>query len=473
MRLSPEQPTPKPQTSKPQPLASIPRNWVETLLNGLSAELESISPSELIALLPPGADDRLALLNCWALNARPDQLAPSLDETNPWRTWMIMGGRGAGKTRAGAEWIRHLATRADRPTSGPPRRFALIGETLGDARRVMVEGVSGLLSVHSDAERPLFEPSKNQLTWANGSIAHLFSAEDPDTLRGPQFEFAWCDEIAKWRHPQQAWDMLQFGLRLGTQPRALVTTTPRAIPLIKRLLADSGTVVSHTRTVDNAANLAASFITEMQRRYTGTALGRQELDGELITESAGALWRRDWIDTARITEQPELARIVVAVDPPVTANANSDACGIVVAAKGMDGRAYVLADRTIQGRSPDVWARAAIAAYRDFSADRIVAEVNQGGDMVPLTLRSVDATVPITQVRATRGKWLRAEPVAALYAEGRVIHVGAFPELEDQMLSFGTSTKGQARSPDRLDALVWALTALMLETEPQPNMRVL
>jgi phage terminase large subunit-like protein len=472
MQVNPEPPTPKPPSSSPlRPLT--PSDWVETLLNASSAELATISPDELIPLLPPGNADRLALRDSWALNGRHDQKAPALDPANPWRTWIILGGRGAGKTRAGAEWIRHLALHEHQPSPGPPRRFALIGETLGDVRRVMIEGVSGLLSVHPEHERPLFEPSKNQITWPNGAIAHIFSGEDPDALRGPQFEFAWCDEIAKWRHPQQAWDMLQFGLRLGLNPRAIVTTTPRPLPLIKRLLSDPTTVISHTRTIDNAAHLAASFITEMQRRYHGTALGRQELDGELITESAGALWRRDWIDTARIDEPPELARIVVAVDPPVTANANSDACGIVVAGRGIDGRAYVLADRTIQGRSPDVWARAAIAAYRDFAADRIVAEVNQGGDMVPLTLRSVDPTVPVTQVRATRGKWLRAEPVAALYAEGRVIHVGAFPELEEQMLTFGTSTKGQARSPDRLDALVWALTALMLDQEPQPNMRVL
>jgi phage terminase large subunit-like protein len=382
-----------------------------------------------------------------------------------------MGGRGSGKTRAGAEWIRHLALRLDDPPAGPPRRIALIAETLGDARRVMVEGVSGLLGVHADHERPQFEPSKNQITWANGTIAQLFSGDDPDTLRGPQFEFAWCDEIAKWRHAQEAWDMLQFGLRLGQSPRAVVTTTPRALPLLKRLLADPTTVITRSRTTDNRANLARSFITEMQRRYVGTALGRQELDGELITESAGALWRQDWIDSARVDDIPELNRIVVAVDPPVTANANSDACGIIVAGIGPDRRAYVIADRTIQGRSPDIWARAAVAAYREFNADRIVAEVNQGGDMVGLTIRSVDPTVPITQVRATRGKWLRAEPVAALYAEGRVIHAGQYPDLERQMLDFGTGASGQARSPDRLDALVWALTSLMLHNDPSPNIR--
>jgi phage terminase large subunit-like protein len=441
---------------------------LRTALSGLAA---TAGPDEVLAALPKSLPERERLLIAWDLWARDDQLPPHLDEEQAWRTWVILGGRGAGKTRAGAEWVKALAFNHE--NSGAPARIALIGRTLGEARRVMVEGVSGILAVHANAERPLYEPSKNQITWANGSIAQLFSGDELEALRGPQFELAWCDEIAKWRRPEAAWDMLQFGLRLGHNPRAVVTTTPRAIPLLKRLLADPKTVTTRCRTTDNRANLARAYIAEMQRRYAGTALGRQELDGEVLTESAGALWRQDWIDAARVDETPEMARIVVAVDPPVTAKPNSDACGIVVVGKGADGRAYVLADRTIQGRSPEIWARAAIAAYRDFAADRIVAEVNQGGDMVPLTLRSVDATVPVTQVRATRGKWLRAEPVAALYAEGRVIHVGSFPELEAQMLSFGTNALGQARSPDRLDALVWALTALMLDPTQQPAIRQL
>jgi phage terminase large subunit-like protein len=443
------------------------------LRSALAASPRTSAPDELLADLPPSGSSRARLLAAWDIWARDDQLPPELDEAAPWRTWVIMGGRGSGKTRAGAEWVRHCGLGLDQPKPGPPRRIALVAETLGDARRVMVEGVSGILSVHADHERPLYEPSKNQITWANGTIAQLFSGEDPDALRGPQFEFAWCDEIAKWRRADEAWDMLQFGLRLGQHPRAAVTTTPRPLPLLKRLLADPATVTTRSRTIDNRSNLARSFITEMQRRYVGTALGRQELEGELITESAGALWRRDWIDSLRVEDSPELTRIVVAVDPPVTSNANSDACGIVVAGIGPDRRAYVIADRTIQGRTPDVWARAAVSAYREFAADRIVAEVNQGGDMVPLTLRSVDANVPVTQVRATRGKWIRAEPVAALYAEGRVVHVGPYPDLERQMLEFGTNTKNQTRSPDRLDALVWALTSLMLHHEPTPNIRQL
>jgi phage terminase large subunit-like protein len=310
---------------------------------------ETVEPEALLQLLPTSKAARILLLSAWEFWARDDQLAPHFDDTNPWRNWVIMGGRGSGKTRAGAEWVRHVALHHDLAKPGPPRRIALVAETLGDARRVMVEGVSGILSVHADHERPLYESSKNQITWANGTIAQLFSGEDPDALRGPQFEFAWCDEIAKWRRADEAWDMLQFGLRLGHNPRAVVTTTPRPLPILQRLLADPTTVTTRTRTIDNRANLARSFITEMQRRYVGTALGRQELDGELITEAAGALWRKDWIDSLRRDDMPELTRVVVAVDPPVTANENSDACGIVVAGLGVDRRAYVIADRTLQG----------------------------------------------------------------------------------------------------------------------------
>lgn len=373
-----------------------------------------------------------------------------------------MGGRGAGKTRAGAEWVRAKALGLSPLGDVRAQRIALVGETIGDARRVMVEGVSGLLSVHCAGERPRFEPSKGQLVWPSGAIAQLFSAEDPDGLRGPQFDAAWCDEVAKWRHPQRTWDMLQFALRLGAQPQLVATTTPRPIPLIKKLLADGGTVVTRAATGDNAANLAPTFIEEMTRRYAGSALGRQELLGELVDDTSGALWRRDWIDVHRVAAAPELSAVVVAVDPPVTATAESDACGIVVAGLGADGRAYVIDDRTLQGREPMVWARAVIAAYADYMADRVVAEVNQGGDLVVTVLRQVDSNVAVRQVRATRGKWLRAEPVAALYAQGRVVHVGTFEALEDQMCLFGVDGLAKGRSPDRLDALVWALTDLMI-----------
>lgn len=406
--------------------------------------------------------------------ARDDQLPPAATATGePWRTWLILGGRGAGKTRAGAEWVRAQALGVAPLAAAPARRIALVGETLIDARRVMLEGVSGLFEIHSGDERPEFQASKLQLVWPNGAIAQLFSAEEPDSLRGPQFDAAWCDEIAKWRNADATWDMLQFGLRLGANPRQVVTTTPRPIGLLKRLLADETVAVTRATTADNAGNLAPSFVAEMMRRYGGTALGRQELLGEIIDEQAGSLWRREWIEAHRVKAAPDLRSVVVAVDPPVTATATSDACGIVVAGVGPDGRAYVIADRTIQGREPVVWARAAVAAYADFSADRVVAEINQGGDLVVTVLRQIDPAVAVRCVRATRGKWLRAEPVAALYAEGRVAHVGSFDALEDQMCAFGADGLARGRSPDRLDALVWALTDLMVSGAGRPGVRTL
>jgi phage terminase large subunit-like protein len=410
----------------------------------------------------------------WDIWGRDDQLPPLATAAGaPWRTWLILGGRGAGKTRAGAEWVKAQALGLAPFADGPVERIALVGETRHEVRSVMIEGVSGLLRLHGPLERPVFEPSKQQLVWPNGAIAQIFSAEDPDGLRGPQFAAAWCDELAKWRYAEETWDMLQLGLRLGTSPRQVVTTTPRPVPILKRLLADDGTVTTRSRTADNAKFLAPAFVAEITRRYAGTVLGRQELDGELIEEVTGALWRRDWIEQQRVASAPPLHRIVVAVDPPVTATASSDACGLVVAGLGPDGRAYVLADRTVQGREPHMWARAAVAAYRDFQADRIVAEGNQGGDLVESVIRQVDRAVPIRLVRATRGKWVRAEPVAALYAEGRVAHVGRHEALEAQMLAFGADGLVQGKSPDRLDALVWALTELILDAPPRPGVRML
>jgi len=438
----------------------------------LSGLWHSRSLARILAELPP-AD--LALLgNDWHIWARDDQLPPpSLPSGDPWRVWLVLGGRGSGKTRAGAEWVRAQALGLPPLASRPARRIALVGETLGDVRHVMIEGVSGLLSVHSDTERPLFEPSKMQLTWPNGAIAQMFGGDYPESLRGPQFDCAWIDEVAKWRLPERGFDMLQLALRLGLAPQMVVTTTPRPIPLLKKLLEDPSTVVTRSRTADNAANLAPTFLSEMERRYTGTLLGRQELDGEIVDARSGSLWRRDWIDAHRVSGAPEMKTIVVAVDPPVTATASSDACGIMVAGIGPDNRAYILSDRTVQGREPHIWARAAIAAYQDFAADRIVAEVNQGGDLVISVLRQIDPAVAVQKVRATRGKWLRAEPVAALYAEGRVSHVGAFDKLEDQMCDFGADGLTSGRSPDRLDALVWALTSLLLGTGRNPTIRSL
>ena len=445
------------------------------LRSAFSALARTTHRDELAAALAELPRPYLYFLNWdWQTWARDDQLPPECDaQGRPWRTWLILGGRGSGKTRAGAEWVRAEVAALARNGGTGSGRIALVGETLDQVRSVMVEGVSGLLSVHPHEDRPRFELSKRQITWPNGAVAQLFSAEDPESLRGPQFAAAWLDEIAKWRYAEQTWDMLQFGLRLGAMPRQVVTTTPRPVPLLKRIMGEDSTVITRVRTTDNAANLAPAFLAEMERRYAGTLLGRQELEGELIEDMSGALWRREWIEQHRMPTAPPLQRIVVAVDPPVTAKASSDACGICVAGVGADGRAYVLADRTLQGREPQVWARAAIAAYHDFAADRIVAEVNQGGDLVENVLRQIDPAVPIRMVRATRGKWLRAEPVAALYAEGRVVHVGQHAALEAQMLAFGADGLAGGRSPDRLDALVWALTELILAAPPRPAVRML
>ncbi len=386
----------------------------------------------------------------------------------------MLGGRGAGKTRAGAEWVRSIAAayKSDQSPLGTKcPRIALVGETLISARSVMVEGVSGLLEVHPPHARPHYEPSKRQVVWPGGAVAQIFSAEDPDSLRGPQFSAAWCDELGKWRKPEETWAMLQFGLRLGDAPRQVVTTTPRPTPLIKSLLADPLVAVSRVATYANAANLAPSFLDSVVGRYRGTRLGRQELDAELLEDRVDALWPRALIEQARVDAAPELARIVVAVDPPASSGPHADACGIVVVGLGFDARAYVLADATMERARPLDWARAAIRAYRRHEADRIVVEVNQGGDLVETVIRQVDASVPVRAVRASRGKWLRAEPVAALYEQGRVAHVGALPELEDEMSDFGPDGLSGGRSPDRVDALVWALTELMLRERPEPRLR--
>lgn len=407
----------------------------------------------------------------WETWAREDQLPPGIAEgAAPWRVWMVLGGRGSGKTRAGAEWVRG---RACGETGSGSERIALVGKTLQDVRNVMIEGQSGLLAIHREGERPVFMSSQRRLVWPNGTIAEMFSADECEGLRGPQFSAAWCDELAKWREPEKAWDMLQFGLRLGATPQVVVTTTPRPLAFLKRIMSDPATVTAKLATADNAINLAPAFLEEMTRRYAHTDLGRQELLGEVIEDLESALWRRQWIEGARVGQAPELTRIVVALDPPVTSTSASDACGIVVAGLGADKRAYVLADRTVQGREPQVWAQAALAAFDDFAADRLVAEVNQGGDMVVAVIKQFRETQPVHTVHATRGKWVRAEPISALYAQGRVVHVGRFAALEDQMCAFGPDGRVGGKSPDRVDALVWALTDLMLDGRDKPQVRVL
>jgi phage terminase large subunit-like protein len=452
-------------------------------------DLQDLTASELVFLAHDwqfwARDDQLAPASCGRREERMSQGAGKkesrLQGAQPWRVWMMLGGRGSGKTRAGAEWVRGIAlcapgdTRSSRrpPGDGYPPRIALIGKTVHDVRSVMVEGVSGLLSVHPATERPLYEPSKRRITWKNGAVAELFSADETEGLRGPQFSAAWCDELTKWRGAEAAWDMLQFGLRLGDHPQVVVTTTPRSSVILKKIMCDAATVTTHLATADNAENLAPAFLAEMTRRYAGSILGRQELLGEIVEDSSESLWRRSWIEAVRVAVAPEMRRVVVALDPPVTSTARSDACGIIVAGLGVDGRAYVLADRTIQGRTPDVWAKAAIAAYDDFDADRMVAEVNQGGDLVIGVVQQFRLNLPIVKVRATRGKWVRAEPVAALYAEGRVVHVGRFDALEDQLVAFGIDGTVRGKSPDRADALVWAVTELMLSDGVMPSVRVL
>jgi len=417
----------------------------------LAHRLAAAGTSALAGLTP---EEAALLEHDWELWARPQQLPPPGD----WRVWLLLAGRGFGKTRSGAEWVRM------RVELGLARRVALVAPTAADARDVMVEGESGLVACAPKHFRPRFEPSKRRLTWPNGAVATCFSAEEPERLRGPQHDAAWCDELAAWRY-EAAWDMLMLGLRLGADPRCVVTTTPKPVRLVRSLLASDTVAVTRGATRENAANLAPSFLDAIVRRYDGTRLGRQELEAELLEDVPGALWHRAMFERegARVAAAPALARIVVAIDPAATSGEGADETGIIAAGIAPDGAAYVLED--LSGRmAPHEWAARAIGAYRALGAERIVAEVNNGGDMVEATLRAVDDGVAFKSVRAARGKATRAEPVAALYEQGRVHHVGAFPALEDQMCGFSADFDRAAAgySPDRLDALVWALSELML-----------
>jgi predicted phage terminase large subunit-like protein len=431
---------------------------VTCLHAGWLASLPEALRNELIAALSPA--EARALLYDWPFWARPNQLPPGGD----WRVWLLLAGRGFGKTRTGAEMVRARAI------ARTARRLALVAPTAGDARDVMVEGESGILAISPPWERPRYEPSKRRLTWPNGAIATLFSADEPERLRGPQHDAAWCDELASWRYPE-AWDMLMFGLRLGSDPRVVVTTTPRPTKLLRELIADPAAVVTRGTTYENRANLAAAFFGQIIRKYHGTRLGRQELEAELLEDVPGALWNRGIIESARARAGPALVRVVVAIDPAASSKEGADETGIIVAGKDEDGRGWVLADAS--GRyQPTEWARTAISAYRTHGADRIVAEVNNGGDMVEATLRIIEPNAPFAAVRATRGKVTRAEPVAALYEQGRVRHLGVFPQLEDQMCAFtaeahaNPKTRSAGYSPDRVDALVWALTDLLVAPMP-------
>lgn len=436
---------------------------------------DQLSQAELLASLPE--DQRLSILSelteaqanglawDWRFWARPDQLPPS----DPlWKVWLILAGRGFGKTRTGAEWVRDNVCGSTPLGSGRYKQIALIAETAADAREVMVgdgkipgEG-SGLLQVHPKDFRPVYEPSKRRLTWPNGAIATLYNATEPDQLRGPQHDAAWCDELAKWVYAQDSWDQLQFGLRLGDHPRVVVTTTPRPIQLLRDLIKDELTRVTRGSTLANASNLPPSFLKTIMDRYDGTRLGRQELRAEILDDVPGALWTRAMIDAARKpVTVPDLQRIVVSVDPSGTRGEEDDGdpIGIVVMGKGVDGRGYVLADRSCK-LSPDGWGKRAVRAYHEFEADRIIGERNFGGAMVEHVIRTVDKNVPYEEVVASRGKVIRAEPIAALYEQNKISHIGDLVELEDQMCAMTSDGYALEGSPDRCDAMVWAATYL-------------
>nr|WP_246135098.1 terminase family protein [Novosphingobium sediminis] len=412
--------------------------------------------------------EREALLANWPLWARASQLPPQGD----WRVWLIMAGRGFGKTRAGAEWVRMVAERDH------SARIALVASSLHEARSIMAEGESGLMAVSPPNLRPRYEPSLRRIVWPGGAQALLYSAAEAEALRGPQHSHAWCDEIAKWDDNQgqarRCWDNLMLGLRLGNAPQIVATTTPRAVPLVRRLMAQVGdggdVVLTRGSTLENEANLPGRFIADVTREFGGTLLGRQELEGELIDDLPGALWTRGLLETCREAGVlPGMTRVIVGVDPP--ASADGDACGIVVCGLGTDGIARVLADASVEKPSPERWARAVAEAAQAWSADRVVAEANQGGAMVGAVLRAANAALPLRLVHASRGKAARAEPVAALYEAGRVRHAGLFARLEDELCGLlpGGTYQGPGRSPDRADACVWALTELMLGRSGEPR----
>lgn len=424
-----------------------------TLAQNFTANsLRASSPQDLDDFIAGLSDEEaLCLLYEWGFWARPNQLKPGGD----WLTWLLLAGRGFGKTRSGAEFIR------DEVEAGRMKRVALIAPTAADIRDVMIEGDSGILSISSPWNRPSYEPSKrHRLTWANGAVAYGYSADEPERLRGPQHDGFWADELASWRYPE-AWDMLQFGMRIGMRPRGVVTTTPKPVKLIRELLADPTTAITRGSTYDNRANLADAFFDKVVKKYEGTRLGRQELQAELLEDVPGALWTRDLIEVTRLRHPPDLTRIVVAIDPGMTSGENADESGIIVA--GIDSRqhGYVLDDVTIRG-TPDEVCRRAVKAYRDYQADRIVAETNNGGDWIESLLRTADPNIAYQKVTASRGKAVRAEPTSSLYEQQRIHHVGVFANLEDQMCGFTRDfdRKAAGYSPDRVDALVWAITAL-------------
>ena len=430
-------------------------------INAIAAHLESLpqvqrDPATRAYQRSLPAWEAAELKYFWSLHSRDSQLPPDGD----WDSWLILAGRGFGKTRTGAEWVRAQVE------SRKASRVALVARSLPEAQSVMIEGESGIIAACPPWNKPTYEPSKRKLTWPNGPFALVFSSHEPDQLRGPQFDAAWCDEMAAWEYPEQTWDNLSFALRLGRHPRSVVTTTPKPIELIRSLPNRSGVHVTRGSTYDNQDNLPPAFMNGLIEQYDGTRLGRQEIHAELIDEDEDALWKREWIEDARIRTSPRMSRIVVAVDPALSTKPTSSETGIIVA--GADrGRkeAYVLADESAR-LTPNSWALRVIHLYDKFNASMIIVEDNAGGQMVKTTLNNaVERNLPIRTVRARSGKFVRAEPVASLYEQGRVHHVGRFPTLEDQMCTW-TPDLGPSHSPDRADALVYAITNLVLERIP-------
>ncbi len=435
-------------------------------LRAMGEDLEAL----LLKLGPAKAEE---LAYTWPFWARPQQMAPAGD----WNTWFINAGRGFGKTRAGVEWVRGLVKKGY-------KRIAAIAATNSDIERVMINGESGFLSRCWEGDKtdkgvpmgkPVWSPTKRLLTWENGAYVQFFSAEEPERLRGPQFEAAWCDELAAWNRDRDTWDMLQFCLRLGKHPQTCVTTTPKPTKLVRDIMKNPKTIVTYGSTFDNSANLAATYLQSVKDLYDGTRLGRQELYAEVLDEASGALWTRELLSKCEVEVDDPLAfsetlvRVVVSVDPAVSSNAESDMTGIVVAGMDINGVCYILHDAT-ERYTPEGWAAKAIELYHLYGADRIVAERNQGGEMVRYTFKTIDETIPIKLVHASRGKFARAEPVSSLYERGRVKHVRGLDLLEDQMVQW--EPLGSTGSPDRLDAMVWAVTELALKGISRPELNL-
>ncbi len=396
--------------------------------------------------------------NCWS---RMEQLPPAWR----WRVWLLMAGRGFGKTRAGAEWIHDVAQE-------PGVRIALVGATEEEVRRVMIEGSSGILATAPIGGKPVWEPSRGVVTFPSGAQAFVYSAANPDGLRGPEHDYAWCDELAKWVKDEATWDNLRMGMRRGKRPQIVVTTTPKNRRLLKKIMAAKSTAVTRGKTTDNV-HVPKTYLSALNEDYGGTALGRQEIDGEMIEDVEGALWTRGLIEGCRVEDVPGLRRVVIGVDPP--ASAGGDACGIIAVGLDENQNGYVIADASVSGQSPEGWAAAVASLAARVGADRVVAEANNGGDMVASVLRAADYAMPVRLVHASRGKCARAEPVSFLYERGRMRHAGAFPALEDELCGMmtGGGYEGPGRSPDRADALVWAVTELMLGVvRGEPRVRV-